>query len=245
MPGVFVSSGMDLRVSNISFNLKTGEVAPVTIDVRLDTWNHWLYVARESRDKAEADLVNVLEASERNDDNALGGALEEEFRHGMVAVSAAAFAIDSFYASVKERHGAHPQAVEWQAGRLARYKQVSETFRWAWNIKSQNAGMIRDALRQLYKFRDVAIHAPAEFRQPIERPDIQRGVEWRFVQFRAENARTAVQIASEVIEALLRNSRNAPPALREWVVNSRTRFVDAAGYDVRELADPPPEAVNP
>jgi hypothetical protein len=101
MPGVFVSNGMDLRVSNVSFNLETGEVAPVTIDVRLDTWNHWLYIARESRDKAEAALVNVLEASEKNDDNILGGALEQEFRHGMAAVSAAAFAIDAFYASVK------------------------------------------------------------------------------------------------------------------------------------------------
>lgn len=133
----------------------------------------------------------------------------------------------------------HPQHSEWQAGRLARYKQVSETLRWAWNIESRKAKVIRDHLRQVCKLRNAAVHAPAEFRQPIERPDIGRGVEWRFVYFRAENARAAFQIASEIIEAFLRTYETAPSSLREWVITSRPLFSAAAGYDVREAEEPP------
>ncbi len=240
MPGIFVSGGMDLRISNITINLGTGEIEPVMVHVRLDTWNHWLFVTREMLDKAGDALTRVRAASSSNDDNTLGIALEEEFRYGMLAISAAAFAIDAFYASVTERYGRHPQHPVWQAGRLARYKQVSETLRWAWNIESEKAKVIRDHLRQVYKLRDTAVHAPAEFRQPIERPDIGRSVEWRFVYFRAENARAAFRIASEIIEAFLRTYEKAPPSLREWLVNSRPLFSAAAGYDVREAEEPPP-----
>lgn len=239
MPGVFVSSGMDFRLTNISINFETGEIGPVTPEVRLDTWNHWLFIAHESCAKAEAALADVLDASARADDDALGAALEREFRHGMMTISAAAFAIDAFYAGVKERHGVHPQASAWQAGRLARYKQVSETLRWAWNMRPENAKKIREAIRQVFRLRDMAVHAPAEFRQPIERTDIARGVEWRYIAFSGDNARRAVEVTDNVIEAFLRNSQKAPPSLREWVVNNRVRFADATGQEVRAKDDPP------
>lgn len=105
---------MDLRISNITINLKSGEIDPVMVHVRLDTWNHWLHVTREMRDKAGGALARVLAASSSNDDNALGMALEKEFRYGMLAISAAAFAVDAFYASVTERYGRHPQHSVWQ-----------------------------------------------------------------------------------------------------------------------------------
>ncbi len=107
---------MDLRMSNITINLGTGEIEPVMVHVRLDTWNHWLYVIREMLDKAGGALTRVFAASSSNDDNALGIALEEEFRYGMLAISAAAFALDAFYASVSERHGLPSSALR-MAGR--------------------------------------------------------------------------------------------------------------------------------
>lgn len=242
MPGVFVSSGMDLRITNISINFETGEVDPITPEVRLDTWHHWLLIAHQSCAEAQAALADVLDANRRDDGNALASALEREFRHGMVTISAAAFAIDAFYASVKERHGEHPQAPAWRTGRLARYKQVTETLRWTWNLRPASARQIREGIRQVFRLRDMAVHAPAEFRQPIERADIAKGVEWRFIAFSGENALRAVRAVDDIIEAFLRNSQKAPPSLREWVVNNRGRFADAAGREVR-VDDDPPQAI--
>jgi len=234
VPGIFITSGMDLRLDDIRINVESGEIDPPTVTVRMDIWNHWLYVAREARDKSEVALKNVRAAASDNDDPRLSVALEEEFRQSMMAISSAAFAIDSFYASVVDRHGRHPQASEWRVNKLARYKQVFETLRWTWNIKPEPANQIRDALKQLYRFRDFAVHPPSSFQQPIQRPDIDRGVEWRFIYFRAENAVTGVRIANEVIEALLRDPSRAPVGLREWIEGCRPRFHDAAGYAIRD-----------
>lgn len=237
MFGVFVSGGMDFRIGNIRIDLNTEEIQPVTVSVRLDTGNHWLYVARDMRDKAESALTQVVAASEAKDDGALGTALEEEFRCGMLGISAAAFAIDAFYASIKERYQPHPHEAEWRASGLARYKQIAETLRWAWTIRPPAAKAIRDHLRQVFELRDLAVHPPAKFREPILREDIERGVEWRFVYFRAENTRAAFRIASEIIEALIRESDKAASELKEWLDNSRPWFASAAGYEVRNLDD--------
>ena len=240
MPGVFVSSGMDLEIGNISFNINTGEVAPITVRVRLDTWDHWLSIAKEMRDIAESAAKDVLAAHAADDNTALGAALEREFRYGMLSISASAIAIDAFYAGVSERHGRHPQHQEWQVNGLARHKQVAETLRWAWNLKADTTKTIRDRLKLVYKLRGMAVHPPADFREPILRPDIDRHVEWRFSHFRAENARGAFETVSNIIEAFLRTYSQAPRSLQAWVVASRPRFAVAAGYDVRE-AEPPPE----
>lgn len=241
---MFIGEGSDLRIRNITFNVETGEVEPVVPDVRIDTWNHWILVAREAQVRAEEALVRVRAAHDADDNASLKIALEEEFRNGMVVISAAAFAVDAFYAGVTERYGLHPQYNEWQAGRLARYKQVSETFRWAWNIRPENSKVIRDLIRQLFKFRNSAVHSPAEFRPAIMRDDLDRGVEWRFVHFRAENSAKAIAIACELIEAFLRNSQKAPVALKDWIIAGRPRFRDAAGYEVRQPDGPTRDAIE-
>lgn len=246
MRGIFISDGSDVRfrVGSIRVNFDTGEIDPVVPDIRIDTWNHWVIVAREAQVRTEEALTRVHAAHEANDNRLLGLALEEEFRNAMVAISAAAFAIDAFYASVKERYGSHPQNGEWRTGRLARYKQVSETLRWAWNVRPEAAKLLRDMLRQLYKFRDSAVHSPADFRAALLREDIERGVEWRFIHFRAKNSAEAIRIACEVIEAFLRDTQRAPGVLREWIVASRDRFGLAAGYAVRGADEPPRQAIE-
>jgi hypothetical protein len=244
MPGVFVSSGVDLQVSgmSITFNTVTGEVeesTPATVSTRFDTWDHWLIVASESLDRTEAAYKTVLAAHAANDDNALGAALEKEFRNGMATVSAAASAVDAFYASVKERHGRHPDVDKWKTNRLARPKQVAETLRWAWNLNPSDAELVRTGTVQLYKLRDPALHSPAEFRVTELRQDIDRYVEWRFSWYRAENARSAVQDASGLIAMFLRWPDAAPESLREWVSHSQKRFTAATGI---ELGEPAPAA---
>lgn len=45
MTGVFVADGMDLQVRNIKIPLGGSPPPPVSVRVRLDTWQHWLLVA--------------------------------------------------------------------------------------------------------------------------------------------------------------------------------------------------------
>ena len=237
MPGVFITSGMDIQVKNLRIDLNSMTLDPITLNVRMDTWQHWLSIARDLAEKADAAYEQVLVASKTDDGEALGAALEEEFRCGMLGISAAAFAIDAFYASVKERYRAHPDEQLWKTNNLARYKQIIETLRWVWKIKPAPTKTMRDWLKMIFRFRDWAVHPPADFREAILRPDIDRGVEWRFVVFRAENARNAFNAVSQIIEALLRDPAKAPEELREWVQSSRSKFEAAAGHEIREVEE--------
>ena len=68
----------------------------------LDVWDRWLEIAlgeTKSAGVAHAQLLESLSGT----DNARGAALEREFRSALLAVATSAFAIDAFYAAVKER----------------------------------------------------------------------------------------------------------------------------------------------
>jgi hypothetical protein len=239
MRGVFVSSYVDFKLSgiSISFDTRTGEILdspPAIASTRFDTWSHWLLLAYQGLARAESALEKVRAAHADDDDNALGPALEEEFREGMATISAAASAVDAFYASVKERYGEHPDVPTWKRTGLARYKQISETLRWAWKLNPDQGKMIRSAVAELYKFRDVALHSPAEFRVTELRAELDRFVEWRFNWYRTENAQAAVLNASRLIAMFLRQPENAPASIQEWVTDSQGRFAAATGYGVNE-----------
>jgi hypothetical protein len=51
----------------------------------------------------------------------------------------------------------------------------------------------------LFRFRDWAVHPPADFRQPVLHPDLQVGVDQRFLAFSSLNADRAVLCGLEVI----------------------------------------------
>lgn len=112
--GIFVNR-TDVRVGNLGFSIDatTGEVGSVntpTIEVRTDTFHHWLLVAKQGVEDAEAARAAAIDASK--DD--FVEAVEAEFRPSMQTITAAAFALDAFFASVI--HQAPEARVNWRDG---------------------------------------------------------------------------------------------------------------------------------
>jgi hypothetical protein len=88
------------RAKQIVETLK-GEVTspPVKVELAIDLWEHWLQIADEHYEAALAARKQLETVHAAGDEEAKGAALGRELRAGMVAASAAAFAVDSFYAS--------------------------------------------------------------------------------------------------------------------------------------------------
>lgn len=42
MPGIMVTDGGDLQISNLQIDFVTGEIPPPTVRLRTDTWPYWL-----------------------------------------------------------------------------------------------------------------------------------------------------------------------------------------------------------
>lgn len=209
--GVFISKGMRLRIPAGGFSITLGPDGPVggplVFEVSLDMWPAWLEIAAAHAAAAE-DARQRLAAADAADGETVGALLAEECREGMVAMAAAAIAIDAFYGSVRERVDLSSLDAKWTPA-TPRSARVFEGIRQAFVMTNKQAGARRAVIRELFKFRDWAVHPPAKFSAPQLHEVLQVGVEWRYVAFGAPNATWAAANARELIRLCLLRPRPA------------------------------------
>jgi hypothetical protein len=102
--------------------------------------------------------------------------LEREFESSMRAIMAAAIALDAFYAVLQPHVGPEPKLLEkWRKKRTARYSQVTEVVRRAFNLKRNGTKTLRKNLKQIYRLRDLAVHPPGNIQAAILHPELNIG----------------------------------------------------------------------
>jgi hypothetical protein len=128
----------------------------------------------------------------------------------LVAVSASAFALDAFFASVVQHA---PQA---RVSTRARHATIFETFKRAFALSHGQVSALQAPLRMIFELRDTAVHPPATWAQPVLHPAFNLGMEPRFVQFRAENAINAHLLARRLVAVCVRKPKARYPDLVKW-----------------------------
>jgi hypothetical protein len=215
---VFISEGMRLRIPagglQIGFDERAKLTSSVTFEVLLDVWPYWLDVGMDHTREATLTRIQLREA-DASDDKAKATLLSEECQSGMVAICAAAFALDAFYGALISRRDLSRLAAVWRAARTPRHARIFETLRQSFSMSNSEAKAIRGAIGELFKFRDWAVHPPSEFKAPIAHPVIRSGVEWRFVAFSAPNAEKSIVNATKVIRLCLGRPRSGLN-LEDW-----------------------------
>jgi hypothetical protein len=58
---------------------------------------------------------------------------------------------------------------------------------------------LRHSVREVFKFRDYAVHPPAGFALPVLMPEINKTTEWRFLSFGAPSAQSAVRASLAIL----------------------------------------------
>jgi len=234
--GVKVVGG-DLRISDLKITFDDdGKITtgPVRTQVRTDMWPFWLEDAVEAADTAcrLADQIPALDAQldtelPKEPINAeIDRLLFRELRASMRAITACAFAIDAFYAMVKERCGPHPHHNAWRKNRTARERQITETLRHHLRIRAEGANQLKSAVSQLFRFRDWAVHLAADFRDPVYREDVHSTVDWRFAAFRRDNAVTSVAMTVALFDSLVSILDRGGEELRQCRKLARERMDD-------------------
>lgn len=209
MPGIYIAKGTTLTISNLSIQFgENGEVSasPISLNVHFDVGPTWIQIAKRHLAIALESQVRRQAAWQGTDETKKGDSLEREFEASMQAIMAAAIAWDAVYAVLQGYVELPPALLEkWRSRRTARYSQVTEVVRRAFALKEKSAGILRQNLRELYRYRDLAVHPSGKKQAPINHPDLDVGVEWRFVYFRAENAELAVSVAAAMLWDLAAN----------------------------------------
>lgn len=216
---VFSSDGMQIRIppGALRIPLDGSEPSPVMVEVRLDTWQHRLRIAVEHVDRSNAAHDALLTAQGASDAPAMGRSLNEEFEGAMVAISSTAFALDAFYATVKDRITARPDLeAAWKKNGTSRATRISETLRHAFTFSDAREDVLRQTVKRIFKLRDWAVHPPAGFREPIMHPDLGVGVEWRFAVFAAARCTEETRAALSVVGRCLERPKPQHAELVEW-----------------------------
>jgi hypothetical protein len=135
---------MQLRFPAGSITISRDGPNAAVAKVRLDTWNHWLSIAKEMTERAEVAREALVAAK------AAGGGIpemEQKFRAAMLSIAAQAFAIDALYATVQERLRHRPTR---GARATARYKWITKTLRHGFKFGPQSTKVLRGYLQQLF-----------------------------------------------------------------------------------------------
>jgi len=215
---VMITEGMQLRipVGALTLSLDGPTVVRVErVEVRLDTWQHWLRIA----------IMNVYAAHRAHDrlltprdERAKARALESEFRASMIASAAGAFAVDAFYASVKDRLPPDPEKeAAWAKNRTPRPRRIAETLRTGFRLTSTGfSKVLRPNLKKLFELRDWAVHPPARFGEPLVHPDLGIGADWRFATYTASTCTEATRVALSLVSQCCKVPRPNHAELSEW-----------------------------
>lgn len=228
--GVFVTKGMTLTIPTGGLTIRVTdegkiEADPLVIHVSQDVSPFWIEVAIDHLISAESLHPEVLQANTSSDDERLARALEREFAASMQAVVSGAIAVDAFYAMVS-RQVEVPEnlRVQWRQDRTARYKQVAEVLRRAFKLEPNGVAWARTLLKDIYRFRDLAVHPVATPQKPVFYGEIGRGVEWRFDTFRFASAKLLVGASLALMCQLCERPDLASRQLAEYCSTARSRY---------------------
>ena len=141
----------------------------------------------------------------------MGDLLQKEFISGMQAIMAGCIAIDSYYASVKDFADIPEDLIKkWRQNRsTARYKQIAETLKRAFNIPQELFLKIREILKQSFKLRDMAVHPNNANDLPVLHPEINKISDWRYSAFRYANAKAIVGHSLSIIYQTARQKHDS------------------------------------
>jgi hypothetical protein len=233
MVGVFLSEGMNIQIPVGGLTLSVDERGKpdlaVRFEVALDVWPFWLDVAIDHAFLAMKARSSLKEAIEQ----ACGGQIDatvqadlmaSECKAGMVAIAAAAFALDNFYA-VASRYTPKIEELqrEWSSAGTARYQRISETLRRTFKVGNAGAKALRKSLYEIFRLRDWAVHPAADFREPVKHDYLDVAVEWRFVVYRETNAVNAAGAATSIISQCIGAPRPSNLPLTKWCASQQSR----------------------
>lgn len=220
MPGIYITRGMTVSIPQFSIRIRDdGEMEgdPIILHVRFDVCPTWIQLAVRHLDAALSAKAHREKVWMGSDEEAKAQSLETEFEASMQAIMAAAIAWEAAYSVLQQHVKLPPSLTErWRKGRTARYSQVAEVVRRAFNLKPKGVAMLRANLKELYRYRDFAVHPSGKIQAPLLHPELDLGVEWRFAYFRARNAELAVMAAAAMLWDLAHNGKAKDPKVTEY-----------------------------
>lgn len=189
-----------------------GTGGAVAVQVSTDLWMTWVEIAIEEahRTQQARDSVNAAAPSD------LAVALLGELKRAVVAVTAAAFAIDAWYIAVSPFISLPPDLVSaWSRSKPRHAGRMLETLKHGFALGPAGARWGK-AMRQAFKLRDAAVHHTSRLQTPGPHPSGRSHVASENRTYTAEQATASADFAIEVVSTCIASPRASNLPLSQW-----------------------------
>ena len=202
--GIHISRGITPRISAKG------------LELQLDTCVLWLEIALDNLASAKQiheELVAAKIAGANHFPN-----LDAEFKASVQATVAAATFFEALYAAVLERLPNTPTKTgARRRQKPPRFAVVAEALRAAFGLRKNGTANLRNVLKEVYRFRDQAVHPSSAFSEPVLHPTLGVGVEQRFIMFSYSSAYQLVRAALAFSKILpSRDLTRRPKAIQDF-----------------------------
>jgi hypothetical protein len=208
--GISLPEVGDVRIVNFGLYLVGDQAIPapgMRTEVRADMWHHWLNIARTGA--AAASLARAANPG-LDDPDGFGPAVIAEMQPALMAVTAGAFALEAFHASVRHHlPGVHIHAKSADG-------RVHQALVRAFVMSNTRSRAIRGDLQKIFRLRDRGVHPPSTWAEPSLHPIFQNAMNPQYVAYRAENAESVLVFTYGVIRYCLEHPRRTHPNLIAW-----------------------------
>jgi hypothetical protein len=200
----------------------TAQFSPRGTKFAIPLWSYWAEIAQEQAARAEAGapsdaLLDALSLSNTDDNAELVDQREQVIRDevfgGMIAIAAAAHAIDGFYGSVKP-------LIKPPSGSARRSRKILEALKLGFKVGRHSSRWQRE-IDWLFDTRDRMVHhaeemRPTQITRMTDQTAVVGGPEG--FDFSLANARRAADLAVEIIDTCLDHPKSAT---EEWAAQKR------------------------
>jgi len=182
--------------------------ASLSISVGTPIWLHWLRIAKEQTALARRGADTTPSPQSPGDvTTETAGSVTDEMYPAMVAIAAAAFALDGLYDQV--RGLAPPRPAK---GRPKRQRLILETLKHAFAIGSYAQRWLVE-FDWLDELRDPAVHPEHKTGPVVAHPSGWGNFAVEYTEYSADNAERAMALLQEVLRVCVENPK---PASRTW-----------------------------
>lgn len=209
--------GIPADVLDVAIGQDAEASSSLASPAHFDVCPTWLELAVRHLSDAQVAQDARIETWKNAEEHSKTGALEWEFEASMQAIMASGIAVDAFCAAVQTRVPV-PQSLidEWRDKNTPRHIQIAEVLRRAFSLEPKNVSSLRQALAEIFRFRDLAIDPSAKMDARILHPELGVGVEWRFAYFRYPNALLIVKATVRLIAELVTSGTPKDAALQKY-----------------------------
>ena len=190
--GVLIFQGMTVGFLPGDLEISIDEAGNTNSKVILSTSYKvipiWLRVANDNV-TASKTASEALKQEWCDDPDKQKALLVAELAPSMQVIVSCGIALDSLYDLLRP-HAKISQADidKWKEKRTSRGDQIAEIIRRVFKIKSETLKEFKKGIKNIIKFRDMAVHPTNEIRRSCVRPDVPVGVDWLFSAYKFANA---------------------------------------------------------